>query len=136
MPEKSSHPNSGDLYTPITPEVLELLNEMRRVHSTWRDVSAISKTRLRVLRRIRTGGRKAISMTLLDRLITTTGVGVLESFTWFTADDLVALGVWDPPAEPIDPNSPKTRRERLALIRDEDQAKNPHGGRARVRKGK
>jgi hypothetical protein len=48
------------------------------------------------MRNIRGGKRKAISMTLLDRLITTTDVGSLDEFIWFTADDLVALGIWKP----------------------------------------
>jgi hypothetical protein len=37
-------------------------------------------------------------MTKLDEIITTTGVGELRDYDWFTADDLVESGVWDPPA--------------------------------------
>lgn len=90
------HPNSADLYTPITPEVLSLLTRMNVEHRSWRKVAALSGTRLRVLRNLRSGKRKAISQRLLDRMCTTTGVGNIREFTWFTADDLVALGIWDP----------------------------------------
>lgn len=93
---KKRHPNSGDLYTPVTPELLELFERMRAEHGTWRRVAAISETRLKVLRNLRRSKRKAVSQRLLDRLCSTTNVGSIHEFTWFTADDLVALGIWDP----------------------------------------
>lgn len=101
-PNTSYHPSSGDLYTPVTAEVIALLIRMKLKHRFWRDVSAISGTKLRVVRRLRYGEYKTVSMSLLDRMITTTGVGSIEDFVWFTADDLVALGIWDPPAEALD----------------------------------
>jgi hypothetical protein len=101
---KSYHPLSGDLYTPLTPEVMALFERMREHCGSWREVCARSNTKLKVLRRLRgqSYGAKAISMSFLDRLITTTEVGSLDDYLWFTADDLVALGVWDKPADPID----------------------------------
>lgn len=89
------HPNDYDLYTPITPEVLQLLVRMRKEHGSWREVAAISGTRTRVLRRLYRLERKAVSMVLLDRLCTTTEVGSIDEFTWFEANDLVTLGIWD-----------------------------------------
>lgn len=90
------HPADDDLYTPTTPELLELFERMKKEHGTWRQVAAISETRLKVLRNLRQGKRKAVSQRLLDRIITSTGVGGMHEFTWFTANDLVALGIWDP----------------------------------------
>lgn len=90
------HPNSGDLYTPVTPELLALFERMRAEHGTWRRVAAISETRLKVLRNLRGAKRKAVSLRLLDRLCSTTNVGSVGEFMWFTADDLVKLGIWDP----------------------------------------
>src|SRR5262245_18826374 len=97
MPEKKKHLSADkDLYTPVGPEVLGLLNYMRMRHGgTWRQIAYLTDTRLRVHRHVRTD-RKAISMTLMDRLITHTGYGSLNDFPWFTADDLVTLGVWKP----------------------------------------
>lgn len=109
------HPKSGDLYTPINEDVLRLFWRMREKHGTWREVAYLSNTRLKVLRRLRKDPeQKAISMTMLDRLITTTGVGELRDYTWFTADDLVALGVWKKPAEPVAgfPTAWKAKRKR------------------------
>jgi hypothetical protein len=80
----------------MTPEVYALLERMHVEHGSWRMVCYLSKTRIKVLRNVRSGKRKAVSMTFLDRLITTTDVGSLDDFTWFTADDLVALGIWKP----------------------------------------
>lgn len=94
--QNRKHPNSGDLYTPVTPELIELFERMKSEHGTWRRVAAISETRLKVLRNLRRSKRKAVSLRLLDRLCTTTNVGSVGEFTWFTADDLVALGVWEP----------------------------------------
>lgn len=90
------HPAGNDLYTPMTPELLQLFERMRAEHGSWRRVAALSGTRLKVLRNLRAAKRKAISQRLLDRMVTGTGVGALHEFVWFTADDLVALGIWDP----------------------------------------
>ena len=102
MSNESHHPKSGDLYTPVTEEILELFAHMRARHGSWRQVAYLSNTRLKVLRRWRKGLVQAISMTKLDELITTTGVGSLRDYVFFTADDLVALGIWDAPAPPLD----------------------------------
>jgi|SRR6516165_4709423 hypothetical protein len=105
MARKIPHPKHNDLYTPITPEVLELFARMRHRHGTWREVAYLSNTRLKVLRRWRNGQRKTISMTKMDELITTTEVGDLRDYPWFTADDLVTLGIWEKPADPIESRS-------------------------------
>lgn len=89
------HPLGEDLYTPITPEVVALLDRMFDELGSWREVAARSETRMKVIRNIRRANRKAVSQTLLDRLISATGVGSIEEFTWFEADDLIALGIWD-----------------------------------------
>jgi hypothetical protein len=36
-------------------------------------------------------------MRLLDRILTGTGSGTVEEYIWFTPDDLVTLGIWNPP---------------------------------------
>jgi hypothetical protein len=99
---KSTHPKSGDLYTPMNPELVELFARMRARHGSWRQVSYLTNTRLKVLRRYHQGKVRTISMTKLDEMITTTGVGSLRDYVWFTADDLVALGIWDAPYPPLD----------------------------------
>jgi DNA-binding Xre family transcriptional regulator len=94
---KGKHPAHGELYTPFTPELLQLLERMKAEYGTWRRVCELTETRMRVLRNIRQGKRKAVSLTVLDRLCSATGIGNAEEFLWFTADDLVALGIWKPP---------------------------------------
>jgi len=98
---RSHHPKSGDLYTPVNNDILDLFDQMRARHGSWREVAYLSNTRLKVLRRWRRLEVRAISMTKLDELITTTGVGSLRDYVWFTADDLVALGIWDKPADNV-----------------------------------
>lgn len=90
------HPNGGDLYTPCTPELLALFERMFAELGTWRRVAALGRVRMKVLRNIRRGKRKAVSMQLMDRIISGTEIGNLQEFEWFTANDLVALGIWDP----------------------------------------
>ena len=111
MSKKSTHPKSGDLYTPITTELLELFARMRVRHGTWRQVAYLSNTRLKVLRRYHHGTVRTISMKKLDEIITTTEVGDLRDYPWFTADELVAAGLWDAPYPPLDgrPRNLKSR---------------------------
>lgn len=94
MANSFRHPNWAELYTPITPQILDLFERMRVEHGSWRNVCAISKTRLKTMRNLRRGNRKCISQRLLDRLCSSTEVGSVNEFTWFTADDLIALGIW------------------------------------------
>jgi chromosome condensin MukBEF MukE localization factor len=91
---KGPHPKHGELYTPFTPEVMELLLRMRAELGSWYRVSEVSHTRVRALRVMYQGKRKAISYPVLDRLCSTTGIGGVHEFLWFTPDDLVALGIW------------------------------------------
>lgn len=111
----SSHPNSGDLFTPVTPELVVLLERMRDEMGNWRLVAAAVPMRMKVLRNLRRGkGRKAVSQSLVDRLCTTTGVGSIDEFVWFTADDLVVLGIWAQPVLIQDQPklTPEERRQR------------------------
>lgn len=93
----SRHPRQADLYTPFGPDVLAILMRMHDEYGSWRRVAAITETRMRVIRVVKSGRRKAISQRFMDRLITKSGVGNLEQLPWFTADDLVTLGVWKHP---------------------------------------
>lgn len=90
------HPNSHELYTPITPEVQQLFLRMKAEHGNWRRVAAVSKTRLKVLRIVRNAERKTVSQRLLDRICTTTEVGSIDEFPWYTPEELVSLGIWEP----------------------------------------
>jgi hypothetical protein len=81
----------------MTPEVYDLLEQMRTELGSWRVVAWKGNIKLRVLRNIRQGKRKAITLKVLDRMITGTGVGNLGQFTFFTAEDLVRLGIWSEP---------------------------------------
>jgi hypothetical protein len=95
MPDDTrGDPRDWDLWTPITPELLALLERMRVEYGTWSEVAAVSHTKKRVLRRLHRAERKVVSMTLLDRLMAATGIGHLDEFVWFTAEDLVKLGIW------------------------------------------
>lgn len=98
----SKHPKSGDLYTPLTTELRELFARMRQRHGTWREVAYLSNTRLKVLRRYHQGTVRTISLTKLDEIITTTEVGDLRDYPWYTADQLVEMGLWDEPGPPLD----------------------------------
>jgi hypothetical protein len=94
--KRYTHPKHEDLYTPVTPELIALFERMKAEHATWRRVCWITNTRMKVMRSLRNGSRKTISMKKLDEMIQATEVGSLTEFTWFTADDLVNLGIWKP----------------------------------------
>ncbi len=99
----SNHPKKNELYTPWGPQIVELLDRMRAELGTWRDVSWKGGVRLKVLRGLRQGThanqakpRTTVSMTVLDRMIQGCGVGNLNDYPWYTPDELIGLGLWEP----------------------------------------
>lgn len=90
------HPRGEELFTPITPEIRSLFVHLYDEYNTWRAVAEAVQTKARVIRRVRSERHSAISMTLLDRVIQKGGIGRLGDYTWFTADDMIALGIWKP----------------------------------------
>jgi hypothetical protein len=141
------HPKDGDKYTPISPDILAMMWELRDKYGSWREVAAVTQTRLKVLRRFRTGDRHVISMRLMDRILTTTGHGRLDDYVWFTPNDLVAMGIWktvvpiseQPRPDRDDPQWKQEQREKRRLrkerraerLRLEEHRRNitPGGGR-------
>jgi hypothetical protein len=99
------------LWTPITPEIVELLN-MAKVRSgmSWSLFCRHVGMRERVVRRYRTSGknagtvkrhrrRVAIPMSHLDRILSFGKMNHrVEDFEWYTVDQLVELGIWQPMA--------------------------------------
>jgi hypothetical protein len=135
------HPQSAELWTPVTPELMTLIHRMRLEWGTWREVSAQTGVRLRVLRHVHQANRKAISLSLLDRLISGTRMGDLRDFPWFTADDLVELGIWEPVVHfgngQVDSRRDLTPRERLELSKAKKKAKRAkERAKRRKRRGK
>lgn len=97
------HPKNAERYTPWGPNVVDLLERMYRELGTWRDVSWKGEIRMKALRGLRHGThanlkkkRTTVSMTVLDRMIQGCGVGSLSEFEWFTPDELIERGLWEP----------------------------------------
>jgi len=86
-----------DLYTPITPELLTLLDEMRDSEGYWTRVAAAGNISMTMLKRIRQFKRRTIPKHIMERLIDGTGIGDIEDFFWFTKQDLESLGIWKKP---------------------------------------
>jgi hypothetical protein len=92
--ENWKHPKAGELYTPVTPEVIAVIQATKRKCGTWETMAYHTKTRSRIFRRYLKGYHKAISLTMMDRLLVTLGEGNLDDFLWFTPEDLIELGIW------------------------------------------
>lgn len=94
--EKTVHPlRDKDWYTPVTPEMIAMLERQKQRYGTWRALAAAIPVRTRVLRFIRNGRNKAVSMSLWERVLIATGLEhTLEDYIWFTPEDLVKLGIW------------------------------------------
>jgi len=97
-----THPLNGEVYTPVTDEIVALIDRLHDEHGRWRDIAELSGIRskqLRSLRRHRHANgnrRKTISLGMLDKLLTTTEVGHINNYPWYTPDELVAMGIWRP----------------------------------------
>lgn len=89
------HPKHAERFTPVTPELIALFDRMHDELGSWRAVALTTGLRLRSLRRLHDAERrKTVSQTMLDRICVTTGIGSIEEFEWFTAEDMVTLGIW------------------------------------------
>jgi hypothetical protein len=97
-----THPLSGEVYTPMTTEIVEMIERLHLEYGRWRAVSEVSGLRLKQLRAIRqhkhANGkrRKTISLRTMDRILTTTEVGHINDYPWYTPDELVEMGIWKP----------------------------------------
>jgi hypothetical protein len=86
----------------MTPEIIAMIERLRLEYGRWRDVSAETGLRLKQLRAIRqmkhANGkhRKTISLTVMDRILTTTEVGHINDYPWYTPEQLVEMGIWEP----------------------------------------
>lgn len=87
--------NSGELYTPITEEIVEILWSLHREYGTWGGVSEACGIRKRMLYRIREYEYKTVSIGVLDRILTNSNSAHrVEDFKWFDVDGLIEEGVF------------------------------------------
>ena len=88
----------GDLYTPITPEIIRIVEGLRRDWGSWRMVSEVTGTRKRMLTRMLCKHEKkykSVSMTVLDRLLTLGRRSeTIDDFPWYTVDEMIEEGLW------------------------------------------
>src|SRR5262245_9894683 len=97
-----SHPLDGEVYTPVTKDIIRLIDRLYLEHGRWRDVAALCGLRVKQVRAIRQmkhangNRRKTISLTVMDRMLTTTEVGHVGDYPWYTPDELVEMGIWKP----------------------------------------
>ena len=97
-PAERLHPAHGELFTPITDDLMAFLDECYRAVGSWKLLAERAGLRDRQLRRMRNGNKTTcLSMRTVDRLIVASGVGDLDEWLWFTPEDLMRLGLWDPP---------------------------------------
>lgn len=85
-------------FTPITPEVQELLRLLHReCGGTWREVSRITGVKLRQIRRIRTREHKAVSFRMMDQLFCRSRhLHRLLDLEWLTIEELLERRIWMP----------------------------------------
>jgi hypothetical protein len=95
-----SHPLNGEVYTPVTDEIVHLIERLHDEAGRWSDVAELSGIRSKQLRSLRHmkhangNRRKTISLRVMDKLLTATEVGHVNDYPWYTPDELVAMGIW------------------------------------------
>jgi hypothetical protein len=107
----------GDVYTFIDEDLFEMLGRMRQKCGSWNEVHATSGMKVRALRRLhnpRPGEPELVSMSVVDRLIQTTGVGALTDLEWYTPTELVEMGVWREPGPLFTSDTQPPARDRRA----------------------
>jgi hypothetical protein len=93
------HPHlDGELFTPKDEKFWETL-EMVKVQcgGSWKAVVRQARLSTRMFRRVRKDDARAVSWRVMDKLLSRTGFPhLMESFEWYTPDELVEMGIWKP----------------------------------------
>ena len=86
-----------EMFTPLTPQVMKWLEELRTIHGSWEAVCDEARVSSRWLRSVRKGKHKTISLTNLDKLLTRCdSPHRAEDLEWYEFDGLLEKGVWKP----------------------------------------
>ena len=97
-----SHPLDGEVYTPMTTEIIGLIERLHNESGRWRDVAEVTGMKSKQIRALckmkHANGkqRKTISMKVMDHILTATEVGHVNDYEWYTPDELVDMGIWKP----------------------------------------
>jgi hypothetical protein len=99
------------LFTPVTPELLAFLERLKDEWGSWQKLGMSSRVSQRWLRKVLNGHYKAMAYVTLDTMLTNLGVvGEVQKFPWYTASELVEMGVWKEQPQP-----PKKAKGELTL---------------------
>lgn len=91
-------------WTPLTDELRDVIEGLVKEAGTWGRVALATGIKKRYLRRLRQrvdypSGKalKCVSFDVLDRLLTPSEkVYLLQTLPWYTVDELLEKGLWDP----------------------------------------
>lgn len=92
-------------WTPLTDEVRDLVEQLKREAGSWRSVSRATGIPVRYIRRIRQREAtesckplKAISLRTLDTLLTPSEMAHrVQLLPWYTVEEMQEMGIWELP---------------------------------------
>ena len=93
------HPHlDPELYTLKDEHFFQTIEHVKlQAGGTWKAVVRQARISTRMLRKIRNNDSKVVSYTVVDKVLSRTGFPQLvQTFDWYTPDQLVEMGVWKP----------------------------------------
>lgn len=90
----------GELYTPVTPELLEWFEELRVKHGSYAQICRVCRISTRHFRHIRAGVYATLGLALVDKILTRgESAHRVDDLKWYTPEQAVREGLWPPMRE-------------------------------------
>jgi hypothetical protein len=93
------HPHlSGEIYTLKDERFWEVLEMVKaNCGGSWKGVVRQARLSTRMFRRVRRDNAPTVAFSVWEKILTRTGFPhLVETFQWYTPDELVERGIWKP----------------------------------------
>lgn len=110
MPDYQNLENFDTRWTPLTDEIRDWMDSLKKEAGSWRAVSEATGFKPRYLRRLRqrhatakSKPLKAVSLRTMDRLFTLSDLSHrVQHLPWYTVEEIQEMGIWSPPLPHIE----------------------------------
>lgn len=98
MPDYENLAQKDTRWTPVTAEVIDLIERCRREGGSQAVLARVAHIKPRQIYRLRKGQQKCVSYNVLDKLLHKSSIShLIDTLPWYTIEELTEKGLWDQP---------------------------------------